>query len=309
VAVKIERIPSGDRAAWLALRKQDVTASEIAALFDAHPYKTRLGLYADKSGAGVDLGDNPAMRRGRILEPAVAEAWFEERGERLLKCGEYIRATEHRIGATPDYTRPNGEPVELKTVAPEKWEEWGRAPPLAYQLQALVQAMLMDAPRAWLAVMVDNRAKDLHVSEVPRHAAAEARIIAAAAAFWAQVAAGDMPAADYSRDAAALAALFPRDNGEVLDLSDSNRLPLILARRADLKAQIAAAEAEADAIDCEIKAAIGDASEATLPGWRITFKAQTRPERVMPAATFRVLRVTDTDKPKARRAAKQEQTV
>ena len=43
------------------------------------------------------------MRRGRILEPAVAEAWFEERGERLLKCGEYIRATEHRIGATPDY--------------------------------------------------------------------------------------------------------------------------------------------------------------------------------------------------------------
>ena len=157
----VERIPAGDRAAWLALRKRDVTASEIAALFDAHPYKTRFGLYADKTGAGVDAGDNPAMRRGRILEPAVAEAWFEERRERLVKCDEYLRCSVRRIGATPDYTRPNGEPVELKTVAPERWEEWGNTPPLAYQLQALVQAMLMDAPRAWLAVMVDNRAKDL----------------------------------------------------------------------------------------------------------------------------------------------------
>ena len=303
----VERIPAGDRAAWLALRKRDVTASEIAALFDAHPYKTRFGLYADKTGAGVDAGDNPAMRRGRILEPAVAEAWFEERRERLVKCDEYLRCSVRRIGATPDYTRPNGEPVELKTVAPERWEEWGNTPPLAYQLQALVQAMLMDAPRAWLAVMVDNRAKDLHVSEVPRHPAAEARITTAAAAFWQQVAAGDMPAADYSRDADAIAALFPRDNGETIDLSGNNRLPSILSRRAELKAQISAAEREAETIDAEIKAAIGDASEATLPGWRLTLKAQTRPERVVAASTFRVLRVTDTEKPKARRAAKQEQ--
>lgn len=301
-AVKIERIPSDDRAAWLANRKQDVTASEIAALFGSHPYRTAYQVFADKTGAGVDIGDNAAMRRGRILEPAVAEAWFEERGERLLKCHAYLRSPEHRIGATPDYARLCGEPVEMKTVAPEKWDEWKEAPPIAYQLQALVQAMLMDAPRAWIAVMVDNRAKDFRVFEVPRHPAAEAKIIANVAAFWRAVAAGEPPAPDYARDGAAIAAMFPRDNGEVLDLSADNRLPEMLARRAELKAQISAAEAEAEAIDAELKDKIGAASEATLPGWKITFKAQTRPERVVAASTFRVLRVTDTTKPKGRKA-------
>jgi len=302
-----ERIPATDRAAWLALRKRDITASDIAALFGQHPYRTRFQVYAEKTGASDGIGDNPAMRRGRILEPAVAEAWFEERGERLTKCADYVRDPAHRLGATPDYTRPNGEPVECKTVAPEKWEEWREAAPLAYQLQALVQAMLLDAPRAWLAVLVDNRAKDFRVFEVPRHPSAEARVIAAAADFWRAVAAGEVPAADYTRDGDAIAAMFPRDSGEVLDLSADNRLHELLARRADIKASLTTAEKEADAIDAEIKAKIGEASEATLPGWRVTYKAQTRPERLMAASTFRVLRVTDTSKPKSRKAAQKEE--
>lgn len=305
----IQNFPARDRAAWLANRKQDVTASEIAALFNAHPYKSQLQVYADKAGTGAETFDNKAMRRGRILEPAVAEAWFEERGERLDKCTDYMRCTVRRIGATPDYVRPNGEPVECKTVAPEKWDEWQEQAPLAYQLQALVQAMLMDAPRAWIAVMIDNRAKDFHVFEVPRHAQAEARIVERVAAFWRAVAAGEMPAADYAKDGAAIAAMFPRDNGEVVDLSGDNRLPGMLVRRAELKAAVSAAEAELDAIDAEIKAKLGPASEATLPGWKVTLKAQTRPERLMPASTFRVLRVTDLSKPKGRKAAQKEEAL
>lgn len=307
--VTIIRIPAHDRAAWLANRKQDVTASEIAALFGAHPYKSPLQMFADKTGRSPEIGDNAAMRRGRILEPAVAEAWFEEYGERLTKCGDYYRDTDLRIGATPDYVRENGEPCEMKTVAPEKWAEWGEAPPFAYTLQTLTQAMLMNAPRGWLAIMVDNRSKEFHRFEVPRHATAEAKMIERVASFWRSVAADEMPPADYSKDAAALAAMFPRDNGETLDLTGDNRLPEMLARRAELKAQIAIAEAEAELIDAELKAKIGPASEATLPGWKVTLKAQTRPERVMPASTFRVLRVTDLSKPKGRKAAQKEEAL
>ena len=305
----IENYPARDRAAWLAIRKQDVTASEVAALFGAHPYKSPLQLFADKTGRSVETADNKAMRRGRILEPAIAECWFEEYGERLEKCTDYLRCTVRRIGATPDYVRGNGEPVEAKSVAPEKWAEWGEQPPFAYTLQALMQAMLMDAPRAWLAIMVDNRAKDFYRFEVPRHPAAEAKMVERVAAFWRAVAADEMPPADYSKDGAALAALFPRDNGDVLDLSGDNRLPEMLARRAELKTQIAIAESEADLIDAEIKAKIGPASEATLPGWKVTLKAQTRPERLMKATTFRTLRVTDLSKPKGRKAAQKEEAL
>ena len=287
----VERIPADDRAAWLALRKQDVTASEVAALFGAHPYKTAYQVYAEKTGASDGVGDNPAMRRGRILEPAVAEAWFEERRERLVKCHDYLRSPEHRIGATPDYQRPCGEPVEIKTVAPEKWDEWSEAPPLAYQLQALVQAMLMGAPRAWIAVLVDNRAKDFHVFEVPRHPAAEAKIIANVATFWRQVAAGEAPAPDYARDGAAIAAMFPPTNPDVVDLSESNSLPAILEERSALKARVAEVKKRLDEIDAEIVAALAGHEEARVNRWRITNKIQHRKETILKASSFAVLRV------------------
>lgn len=287
-----ERIPATDRAAWLALRRQDVTASDVAALFGQHPYRTRLQVYAEKTGRSDGIGDNAAMRRGRILEPAIAEAWFEDYGERLTKCSDYVRDPTLRIGATPDYLRPNGEPVELKSVAPDVWESWGEAAPLAYQLQTLVQAMLLDAPRGWLSVMVDNRAKDTHRFEVPRHPGAEAKIIAAVSEFWACVGKGEPPAADYTRDGTAIAAMFPRDNGDVLDWSGDNRMAVLLGRRADLKAIVGPAEDEIDAIDAEVKAKLGEASGASCGGFRISYKAQTRPERVVAASTFRVLRIT-----------------
>ena len=46
----VERHEITSREAWLELRKQDVTASTIAALFNCHPYTTALRLYAEKRG-------------------------------------------------------------------------------------------------------------------------------------------------------------------------------------------------------------------------------------------------------------------
>jgi len=73
---------------WLDRRRQDVTASRLAALFDLHPYVSRPQL-ADIMRATTTTGtgsvpDSPAMRRGRILEPAVAAALTEERPELKL---------------------------------------------------------------------------------------------------------------------------------------------------------------------------------------------------------------------------------
>ena len=291
--MNIEAIPATSRADWLALRRRDVTASDVAALFGAHPYRTILQVYADKTGTGTDRGDNAAMRRGRILEPAVAEAWYEERGERLTKATLYLRSPEHRVGATPDYLTIANEPVECKTAAPEVFErDWAEGPPLAYVLQCLVQVYLTGAPRGWIALMIDNRAKDFFVFDVPRNDAAWERIIAAAAVFWRAVDAGEMPAVDYSRDAAAIKALYPRDNGATVDLSGDNMLPEMLAERARLKDEVAEREDRLEAIDTEIKAKMGEAATGTLDGYRITYKLQNRKEVVIPATSYRVLRIT-----------------
>lgn len=295
--MQVDIIPITDRATWLQLRRRDVTASDVAALFDAHPYRTRLQVWADKMGVGHDRGDNSAMRRGRILEPAVAAAIAEERPAwRIEKAAEYLRDPEARIGATPDYyAADHGRRLilECKTADPEVFQrDWASGPPLAWVLQALTQAMLADAAGAVVACMVMTRQLPVHIYEVPRHPAAEARIRAAVAELWHAVETETQPTAQ-AGDAAVLAAMFPRDNGSVLDLAGDNLLPELLAERAALKAEIGPREDRLTAIDAEIKAKLGEAAEGRLPGWRLTFKTQRREERLVPASEFRVLRVTD----------------
>jgi predicted phage-related endonuclease len=54
----IERWPITDRAAWIQWRLLDVTASDVPALFGADPYKTRLGVWAEKRGLVPPIADN-----------------------------------------------------------------------------------------------------------------------------------------------------------------------------------------------------------------------------------------------------------
>lgn len=293
----VEIIPAGDRAAWLQLRRRDVTASDIAALFGAHPYRTMLAVWSDKMGFGHDRGDNSAMRRGRLLEPAVAAAVAEEKGWPVEPAGHYLRDPALRLGATPDYYALDGERrlvLECKTAEPSVFErDWAAGPPLAWTLQALTQAMLAGVDAAVVACLVVSRDLPIHIYDVPRHAGAEAKIRDAVAAFWRSVEEGIRPPPVDGRDAATLAGMFPRDNGDVLDLTGDNRLPELLEERAVARAALKEREERVDAIDAEIKAKLGEAAEARLPGWRITWKSQHRAERLVPASDFRVLRITD----------------
>lgn len=66
----ILRIPIASEAQWLDLRRQNVGASEIAALLGSHPYLSAYGLAGDKSGRiPKQYHDSAAMERGRELEP------------------------------------------------------------------------------------------------------------------------------------------------------------------------------------------------------------------------------------------------
>ena len=57
-----------DKETWLALRKQDVTASDAGALLGIHEFKTLLDLYGNKTGTLKEQPENDAMRRGKKLE-------------------------------------------------------------------------------------------------------------------------------------------------------------------------------------------------------------------------------------------------
>lgn len=296
----IERHFITDRATWLALRAQDLTASDIGAAAGLDHFKTPLALYAEKTGQLV-VSDNNLMRRGRWLEAAVLEAIRDEHPTwEVRKSSLYLRDPDLRLGATPDAFVWDDHGImtncQCKVVSKPSYERyWSDGPPMAYVLQCLTECMLSDAPQGMLAALVvDTYSADLFLHPVPRHEAAEARVRAIAANWHQRLAAGLPPPADYARDAETVAALWPNSQADpVLDLTGDNRLADLLPARAMLKAEIADLGEQVEALDTEIRVKLGAAEKAVLPGWRISCKTVNRNEYTVPASTYRQLRITD----------------
>jgi predicted phage-related endonuclease len=171
-----------DRESWLAMRARDLTASRIAALFDAHPFMSRQQLAAQLRG-GARRIDSFAMRAGRILEPGVAVALCEARPEwRLVKATSYHRIPEQRIGGTPDYFIGEDACVEVTTISPAEWRE---QPPLYKVLQTHCQMLVTGRRHAWIAIMIRQLPElPLHLFELPHDPVVEEAILDAAADWW-----------------------------------------------------------------------------------------------------------------------------
>lgn len=292
--------PITSRADWLRWRRHDITASRLQALFDCHPYMTREDLAAEMRG--VSGGDSPAMRRGRILEPAVAAAVAEERPEwRIEKANTYHQIEALHLGCTPDYWLDDGSGprtiaaenwnglLQCKTVSPEVWEKWHGRPPLAYTLQTLTEMMVTGRTRGVLAVMVCSRSYPVHLYDVPRHPAAEAKIVAAVEAWrsW------PMTTDEAAVAAAELAADL--DDGSFRCLEGDNELPTLLDERAELKGRAKDASKRLDEIEAAIKAKVGAARTAWLPGWLIKFPTLHRDAYTVAAGDYRRLTITRSE--------------
>jgi predicted phage-related endonuclease len=309
-----ETRPITNRAEWLAWRQADVTASDVAAVLGLHPDRTIAKVWANKVGL---IGEDPPSEfcEYRLSLEAAALDWLglKRPDWRISRPNNYLRDPDLRLGATPDALASNEHGlglIEVKSVVryvfERDWKQFGvgddgvidAEAPIYHQLQALAGAML--ARTSWLAVValiLDNAGTgSLAIAPVQRNAEAEDRIRDGVARFWAMTDAGKQPPFDYGLDAEVIAALFPKARiaEPPLDLSADNRLPELLTERQALKAELRTREHRCEGIDAEIKAKLGDHELATLPGWRISWKTQKRPERITPAWEGRVLRVTAT---------------
>jgi predicted phage-related endonuclease len=275
---------------WLQRRQGLVTASRVAALFDADPYMSRDDLGALMQGIPTGAGDTPAMRRGRIFEAAIVAALHEEHPDwAITRATTFHWIDSLRLGCTPDaWATIEGVPaiVQCKTASPEVWEKWGHKPPLGYLLQTLTEMIIAGRQVGVLAVMVMNPSYPVYEFAVSRHPAAEARILAAVAQWW----------LDY--DEGRIAAPAPSDgltgaldDGSVIDLSDNNYIVAMVPERQELKASVSVAWKRLADIDDAIKDAMGAASTAHVPGYTLTWRRQHRKEILIPAKVFRVLRI------------------
>src|SRR5215831_8186588 len=288
VLTSVERIAIVSEERWHALRRQDVTASTVAALFGLHPYMTIGELHVEKSGIELPTrAETSVIRRGRALERVVADEVQRERPRwKITKASDYLRDTKRRIGATPDfYIDDNGRRgvLQTKTIASsvfkKTWLEAGGMP-FWIGLQCVTEMMLDDADFGVVAALaVGDFEFSLHLTDVPRHAASEKRIRDAVEEFWRKVDSGMPPTIDYERDGALLAALYPHETkGKVVDLRGDNRIVELLEERERLNDAVEHVKAALEACSNEVRSKLADAEAAIVPGWRLTFKEQHRKE-------------------------------
>lgn len=64
--------------AWLDLRKNYVTSTDISAICGISPWKSAYSLWKDKMGLSEKEFENPAMKRGTQLEP-IAREWLSQK--------------------------------------------------------------------------------------------------------------------------------------------------------------------------------------------------------------------------------------
>jgi hypothetical protein len=270
-------------------------------LVGPHDYCTALQLWAEKTGRQIsdDDDDNPAMRRGRLLEAVAADIAADELSEaKVAKNGlEYYRDGTLKIGATPDLFVEHDERgpgvLEIKNVEPSIYRmKWPNdEPPLWIGCQTLTAAKLVGAEWAGVGVLRVGHGVDFHIVPVPLHAGAWQALQDAVGAFWQSVITDTPPAPDYTRDHEILKRLNPISEPFTLDLSDDKEFTVGVAERIRLKSAVAEYEKQIDRLDSMILHRAGTAEAVMAGDYRVTLKTQDVAGYTVKPRTQRPIRV------------------
>lgn len=137
-----------DREGWLAQRAPYVGASEIAALFDEHPYLELGDLAAEKIDGGT-REQTPAMYRGIVLEAAVADWWAAEHELEIEEVGELYVAGGSVMATLDRRILGHEAALEVKTTAkrlsePERYWWWQAQAQLACTGYERIELAVLD---------------------------------------------------------------------------------------------------------------------------------------------------------------------
>ncbi len=122
--------PETYREEWLAERRKGVTATDISAISGLNPYKTVYDVFLEKLDLVEPVPDNPAMKRGRRMEPVLAEDYGDMTGALLVEAGLTINPHKPLMRGTPDRIVVDDDRVplkvlEIKTAGIRQASRWG----------------------------------------------------------------------------------------------------------------------------------------------------------------------------------------
>ena len=127
---------------WFEARRAGLGGSDIAAVLGLSKWQSPMDVWATKRGLSQEIPETNAMRRGRILESAIATWYQEETGFEISDGDEMpIVGPKPFMLASPDRYVSSGESrfgLEIKTArSADGWgEDLGSGVPVYYATQA-----------------------------------------------------------------------------------------------------------------------------------------------------------------------------
>ena len=276
-AIRLASTSNLTRDAWLQIRQQGIGSSDAAVAIGLSPYKSPLSLWLEKTQrkAPDDLSEKEAVIWGTVLEPVLASVYAERTGKKVRRVNAVLQHTDYPFmlaNLDREVLDLTGNGVlEIKTAGYHSAPQWEEGVPIAYQCQVLHQ--LAVTGHAWADVAVLIGGQDFRIYRINRDDDKIADLIQREARFWQCVTDDQQPEPDGSDDAGqALQWLFPRDNGQTIDLSESAEYNALFSELLYLRQSKEETERQESQIKQRLQVALGSATAAVFQHGRISWR-------------------------------------
>ena len=282
-ALRLVSTKGMNREQWLKVRKQGIGASDAAAAVGLNPYQSPLELWMIKTGRdGLLPAPDPddthtPLYWGNLLEPKVAEAYAKATGNKVRRVNAVLQhpdADKPWMLANLDYSvvgNPEVQILECKTTGLNGARLWADGVPEYIQCQVQHQLAVTGKQAADVAVLICGQ--ELQVHRIERDEAVIKQLIELERAFWHLVETDTPPDADGSDSAdQALRALYPRDNGETLDLIEDTALNGDFSEMLDIRERLARLAEREARLKQRIQQRMGDAARAYFMDGQVSWK-------------------------------------
>ena len=267
---------------WLQLKTEDISSTEISALFGISPYSTRFEMWHQKKSGEVQrIDDNERMRWGRRMEDTIAHGVAEDLGLKVRRLKTYQRHdTCKGMGSSFDYeivgvVDDDGKklcctPEEAKNEAQrlylihgagileiknvdyliyrDQWEE-DEAPP---HIEAQLQLQLEVTNRAWGLIVPLVSGNQIHYIPRERNKKIGAAMIKKINAFWHSIVENKPPEPDFETDADFIMRLYGDANTWTVDVTEDEELKPLVEQYFDLNMQAKDVKDLKDAVKARI---------------------------------------------------------
>ena len=280
-ALRLVKTQALSRDEWLDVRKRGIGSSDAGAAVGLNPYKSSLALWLEKTGRDDQMpkinpeDDTSPAYWGTLLEPIVAAHYTRRTGHKVRRVNAVLQHPQHPwMLANIDREVVGSSDVQIlecKTAGINGARLWKDGVPEYVELQVMHQLAVTGKQAADVAVLIGGQ--ELQVHRIERDEALIAQLIVLEQAFWSCVESDTAPAADGSDSAdQALRCLYPRDGGQVLDLSQDLEMAGVFSDWLAVRQELDKYADLESRYKQQIQQRMGDASRAIFETGEVSWK-------------------------------------